>query len=366
MTRIGGAPASPRSFTSQPACFSTWWRAAASAVTCAIWQPVTNPAETSVGQPQQLTEPVDADLLDDRCRGAGDVQARVLVPRGREPVGGERCGDAAADHEAEVAPARDGDGAGVGLGRELVDDGRGVRRLLGQRAAERRPQLLGRGSREDRPLVERVEEVGRMIGGRAKQLPVSDLLSGAGHDPILEWPHVSGPKRVAPDLQSPHGQGDRTKHGGKRREARRREPQGAARLPPARARRGRDRAHGHRGEVAAGRAARNIQRAYADVRDGEAWLIGSHIAAYEQGTIGSHDPDRDRKLLLHRKQIDSLFGKVRERGLTLVPTRLYFKDGRAKVELALARGKESRDKRRDLAKRDADRQIERALKSRRS
>jgi SsrA-binding protein len=69
---------------------------------------------------------------------------------------------------------------------------------------------------------------------------------------------------------------------------------------------------------------------------------------------------------LHRKQIDSLFGKVRERGLTLVPTRLYFKDGRAKVELALARGKETRDKRRDIAKRDADRQIERALKSRRS
>jgi SsrA-binding protein len=69
-------------------------------------------------------------------------------------------------------------------------------------------------------------------------------------------------------------------------------------------------------------------------------------------------------LLLHRKQIDSLFGKVRERGLTLVPTRLYFKHGRAKVELALARGKEARDKRRDIAKREADRQIERALKSR--
>jgi SsrA-binding protein len=109
----------------------------------------------------------------------------------------------------------------------------------------------------------------------------------------------------------------------------------------------------------------NIQRAYADVRDGEAWLIGAHIAAYDQGTTRSHDPDRDRKLLLHRRQIDSLFGKVRERGLTLVPTRLYFRDGRAKIELALARGKETRDKRRDIAKRDADRQIERALKSRR-
>ena len=95
------------------------------------------------------------------------------------------------------------------------------------------------------------------------------------------------------------------------------------------------------------------------------WLVGAHISTYEQGNIANHEPDRDRKLLLHRKEIDSLAGKVRERGLTLVPTRMYFKDGRAKVELALARGKEKRDKRRDIAKRDADRQIERALKSRR-
>jgi SsrA-binding protein len=108
-----------------------------------------------------------------------------------------------------------------------------------------------------------------------------------------------------------------------------------------------------------------LARAYADVRDGEAWLVGAHISTYDQGNIANHDPDRDRKLLLHRKEIASLIGKVRERGFTLVPTRLYFKDGRAKVELALARGKETRDKRRDIAKRDADRQIERALKSRR-
>ena len=107
-----------------------------------------------------------------------------------------------------------------------------------------------------------------------------------------------------------------------------------------------------------------IERAYADVRDGQVWLIGAHIAPYEQASIGSHDPDRDRKLLLHRKEIASLIGKVKERGLTLVPTQLYFKNGRAKIELALAKGKEQRDKRRDLAKRDADRQIERALKSR--
>ena len=107
----------------------------------------------------------------------------------------------------------------------------------------------------------------------------------------------------------------------------------------------------------------SLQQAYADVRDGEAWLIGAHIAEYGQGNVFNHEPDRDRKLLLHRKEIASVYGKVRERGLTLVPTRLYFKDGKVKVELALARGKEQRDKRRDIAKRDAARQIERELKS---
>jgi SsrA-binding protein len=110
----------------------------------------------------------------------------------------------------------------------------------------------------------------------------------------------------------------------------------------------------------------SLQQAYADVRDGEAWLIGAHIAEYGQGNVANHEPDRDRKLLLHSKEIASLLGKVRERGLTLVPTRLYFKEGKVKVELALARGKEQRDKRRDIAKRDAERQIERALKSRRN
>jgi SsrA-binding protein len=108
----------------------------------------------------------------------------------------------------------------------------------------------------------------------------------------------------------------------------------------------------------------SLARAYADIRDGEAWLVGAHIAAYESSGYASHDPDRDRKLLLHRRELDSLTGKVRERGLTLVPTRLYFRDGRAKVELALARGKELRDKRRDIAKREAERQIERAFKGR--
>ncbi len=108
-----------------------------------------------------------------------------------------------------------------------------------------------------------------------------------------------------------------------------------------------------------------LAQAYADVRDGELWLQGATIATYDKGNYANHDPERPRKLLLHRREIDSLYGKVREKGLTLVPTRMYFKDGRVKVELALARGKELRDKRRDLAKRDADRQIERALKTRR-
>jgi SsrA-binding protein len=109
----------------------------------------------------------------------------------------------------------------------------------------------------------------------------------------------------------------------------------------------------------------NLQRAFADVRGEEVWLVGAHIDEYKQGNIANHDPGRDRKLLLHRGEIATLIGKVREKGLTLIPTRLYWKDGRAKVEIALARGKELHDKRRDIANRDAERQIERALRSRR-
>jgi SsrA-binding protein len=107
-----------------------------------------------------------------------------------------------------------------------------------------------------------------------------------------------------------------------------------------------------------------LQRAFGDVRGEEVFLVGLHIPEYAQGSIGNHDPDRDRKLLLHRREIDQLAAKVAEKGLTLVPTKLYWKDGRVKVELALARGKDVRDKRRTLADRDAQRQIERALKSR--
>ncbi|HXV02507.1 MAG TPA: SsrA-binding protein SmpB [Gaiellaceae bacterium] len=107
-----------------------------------------------------------------------------------------------------------------------------------------------------------------------------------------------------------------------------------------------------------------LQQAYGDIRDGEVWLVGAHISTYDQAGVQNHDPDRDRKLLLHRREIDNLTGKVQERGFTLVPTKLYFKNGRAKVELALAKGKDVRDRRREISKRDSDRQIERALKQR--
>ncbi|GIU94936.1 MAG: SsrA-binding protein [Gaiellaceae bacterium] len=108
-----------------------------------------------------------------------------------------------------------------------------------------------------------------------------------------------------------------------------------------------------------------LGQAFADIRGGEAWLVGASIAEYAQGGRFGHEPDRDRKLLLHRREIDSLLGKVREKGLTLVPTRMYLRDGKVKVEIALARGREKADKRRAIAERDARRQMERALKRRR-
>ena len=108
-----------------------------------------------------------------------------------------------------------------------------------------------------------------------------------------------------------------------------------------------------------------LAHAYADVRGNEVWLLGAEIAVYDQGNIANHDPTRERKLLLHRREIATLVGKVREKGQTLVPTRLYFKDGKVKIEIALGRGKEKGDKRRDITERDAKRQMDRALKSRR-
>ncbi len=109
----------------------------------------------------------------------------------------------------------------------------------------------------------------------------------------------------------------------------------------------------------------SLQHAFGHVRDGDLWLVGANIPEYPQANLRNHDPDRDRKLLLHRREIDSLVGKVQEKGLTLVPTRLYFKDGKVKIEIALARGKDTRDRRREIADREARRDIERALKARR-
>jgi len=108
----------------------------------------------------------------------------------------------------------------------------------------------------------------------------------------------------------------------------------------------------------------NLQDSYAELRSGEVWLEGMHISPYEQGNINNHEPRRKRKLLLQRKQIRKLIGAMKEKGLTLIPLSVYFKGPYAKVELALARGKKSYDKRDAIAKRDAERDIARARRSR--
>jgi SsrA-binding protein len=113
----------------------------------------------------------------------------------------------------------------------------------------------------------------------------------------------------------------------------------------------------------AGRA--SLVDAFANLRSGELYLHGMHIPEYAQGTWTNHEPRRTRKLLLKRAEIDRLMGKIQEGGLTLVPLSVYFSDGWAKIELALARGKKSYDKRQDLAKRDADREIARVVGRRR-
>ena len=108
----------------------------------------------------------------------------------------------------------------------------------------------------------------------------------------------------------------------------------------------------------------NLRDSYAEVKEGELYLVGVHISPYEQGNIWNHDPLRRRKLLLHKDEIRRLTGKVNERGYTIVPTRVYFKGSRAKVEIGLARGKRLYDKRSDLAKREADREVEREFRRR--
>jgi len=106
----------------------------------------------------------------------------------------------------------------------------------------------------------------------------------------------------------------------------------------------------------------NLQRAYVQPRGEELWLVDAHISEYKQGNRDNHDPTRPRKLLLHKKEIFKILDGLQQKGLTCVPTMLYLKNGRAKVEIALARGKKLHDKRHSLAKRDSDRQVERALR----
>jgi SsrA-binding protein len=106
----------------------------------------------------------------------------------------------------------------------------------------------------------------------------------------------------------------------------------------------------------------NFKDSYATVRNGEVWLLGCHINPYSHGTDANHDPERDRKLLLHSKEISKLSGKVAERGLTLIPLKLYFKSGRAKLELGLGRGKKLHDKRSTLREREVKREMDRAAR----
>ncbi|MGQ4810522.1 SsrA-binding protein [Candidatus Entotheonellaceae bacterium PAL068K] len=105
-----------------------------------------------------------------------------------------------------------------------------------------------------------------------------------------------------------------------------------------------------------------LKDAYADIQKGEVFLFHAHINQYEQGNRFNHDPERPRKLLLHKQEIKRLIGKTQERGLTLIPTRLYFTRGKAKVELGLAKGKKRYDKREDMKRRTAQRDIERAMR----
>ena len=103
----------------------------------------------------------------------------------------------------------------------------------------------------------------------------------------------------------------------------------------------------------------SLVEAYVDIEANEAWLRGAHIAPYEQASRYNHDPVRARRLLLHKKQIRQMFNSVRTKGMTIVPTRVYIKEGRAKIEIAIARGKKLHDKRNEIAKRDQARDSER-------
>jgi SsrA-binding protein len=106
----------------------------------------------------------------------------------------------------------------------------------------------------------------------------------------------------------------------------------------------------------------SLRHSFVQVREGELWLVEAHIAPYEHGGLQNHEPTRPRKLLLHRREIDKIAEGLSQKGLTVVPTRMYLKSGLAKVEIAVARGKRRHDKRQTIAKRDSDRQVERALR----
>ncbi len=105
----------------------------------------------------------------------------------------------------------------------------------------------------------------------------------------------------------------------------------------------------------------NLKESYGDVIGGEVWLVGCHISPYANGNINNHEPTRRRKLLLHRDEINRLFGKTQERGLTLVPMKMYFKRGRAKLELGLGRGKKHGDRRQELKERTVNLEVQREL-----
>lgn len=108
----------------------------------------------------------------------------------------------------------------------------------------------------------------------------------------------------------------------------------------------------------------NLKDSYGEIKNGEVWVQNMHVSPYEQGNIFNHDPLRPRKLLMHKSEIVKLFSKTREKGFTLVPLKIYFKKGKAKLELALASGKHNYDKRRDLTEKAVRRDVERELKSR--
>jgi SsrA-binding protein len=109
----------------------------------------------------------------------------------------------------------------------------------------------------------------------------------------------------------------------------------------------------------------SLAQAYVSIESGEAWLVNAHVAPYNQASRFNHDPLRSRKLLLHHKEIKKLFENVRQKGTTIVPLRVYLKDGKAKVEIALAKGKKHYDKRAEIAKRDIQRDLDRNYKPRR-